>query len=173
MKYLKAALFVILLAPVVAQAKLFDISSYENTNNLIWDKSFQKHISAFFGKKTAVYLYYGLVSEQVSDGLGGPPDNIVQIAPNTYLATACRQHYCPEKSAYITDGKHEMFALIAFQEGTSRKNKASLPNGRLFIFYKDKEPAAELSEPLITWANGIDAKIDVKFIKVNAKIQPL
>ena len=58
-----------------------DITSYESTNELIWDKDFRKALPAFFGMRKASFFWSkGLIWEQAAAGLGGPPDDIEKLS---------------------------------------------------------------------------------------------
>lgn len=97
-----------------AESGTFNISQYNNTNDLIRDKQFQKHIKHFFGSLTGYYFWKGGVAQQVTDGLWGTPDSVVRPDKNIWMASACRPHSCTEKAAYITNGRYELFALIGY-----------------------------------------------------------
>ena len=139
--------------PNILLANAYDVSKFQNTNHLIWDEGFQSHIQSFFSDKAGEYFWDATIAEQVRAGLGGPPDDITQPVENTYLATACRQHSCPEKAAYITNGKQELFAIISFFCPNVNKENSYTAEGCLVIFFKSEESKIALSKHLVDWKN--------------------
>ncbi|USD36084.1 hypothetical protein [Ferrimonas sp. SCSIO 43195] len=132
-------------------ADRFDLSSYHNSNQLVWDNHFRQHTQAFFGDHQQQYFWQAPTQEQFLAGLGGPPEPLVMLDKHTYLATACRAHSCFEKSAYISNATQELYAMLAYQcpdgEGQTDYRQA----GCLLIFYRDQEALAKLKAPLLKW----------------------
>ena len=128
----------------------FDVSELADTNQLVWDKSFKKHTEAFFKNQKGTLLWSnGLLWEQVITAMGGPPDDIVQVMPTVFLATACRQHYCPEKGAYIVSGQLELYGVIGYQKAGEHSD--IFDEGFMTVFYHDDASKSELLKHLVEW----------------------
>lgn len=152
--------------PEKVQAKPYDVSTFQNTNQLIWDEGFRSHIQVFFGDEKGCYFWNAPVAEQVRAGFGGPSDNITQPAKNIYLASACRQHSCPEKAAYITDGTQELFAIISFFCPNAKKQSSYQGDGCLVIFYKNEKSRIQLSKYLVDWKSRHQKLASVELVSV-------
>lgn len=163
--------FLLLWYPRLVTAEAFMISDFKNTNQLIWDQKFRDHITHFFGEKQGYYFWNGLLSEQIIAGLGGPPENIVEIDNNTYLATACRAHSCPEKVAYLVRGDLALFGTIGFmcptQSGTVEYNE----NGCLNIFYHDLIAKKELEQFLTDWTMQYVPQASTYYVNIKTSHQ--
>ena len=128
----------------------FDIKEFPNTNALVWDKSFSRHTKAFFKNQKGTLLWSnGLLWEQVVAAMGGPPDDIIQVMPTVFLATACRQHYCPEKGAYIVSGQLELYGVIGYQK--AEEHSDIFDDGFMTVFYHDDASKSELLKHLVEW----------------------
>lgn len=157
-------IIVLMFIPDELLANPYDVSKFQNTNQLIWDEGFRSHIQQFFGDKKEDYFWNAPIAEQVRAGFGGPSDDIAQPAPNTYLASACRQNSCPEKSAYITNGTQELFAIISFFCTDTNKQLTYKDEGCLVIFFKKEESKVELSKYLIDWKNRHQKLATVEYV---------
>jgi hypothetical protein len=82
---------------------LRQLSACGNTNQLIWDKPFQRQLKLFAGKArtNALGLGYAPLSEDLLDTLGGPPDEPIKLSDGNLLFTACVAHNCTEKGAIV------------------------------------------------------------------------
>ena len=89
---------------------------------------------------------------------------MTQLAKNTYLATACRQHSCPEKAAYITNGTQELFAIISFFCPNINKQLSYKDEGCLVVFYKNEGAKIALSKHLVDWKNKHEKLASVEFV---------
>ncbi|EAQ9805104.1 hypothetical protein EAN25_10070 [Salmonella enterica] len=138
-----------------AESGTFNISQYNNTNDLIRDKQFQKHIKHFFGSLTGYYFWKGGVAQQVTDGLWGTPDSVVRPDKNIWMASACRPHSCTEKAAYITNGRYELFALIGYMCPSENGGIQYKYDGCFSIFYHERNAEKALSPYLIRWKEKI------------------
>src|SRR3954453_18159030 len=79
-----------------------DFTTYKNTNQLVWDKEFKPALASFFGSRKASFFWKNdFVWEQALEALGGPPEDITEISPGLYLASACRAQSCMEKGAVV------------------------------------------------------------------------
>jgi hypothetical protein len=111
-----AALAMTALVPNLAAARNrcgpAHLEECRNTNVLIWNPAFEAEIRKFLGNRRADYLYAGrpLVSKQMIDVLGGPPDGPRRIG-DLWLFTACRAHSCQEKGAAVLEPKGGIIAL--------------------------------------------------------------
>jgi hypothetical protein len=75
--------------------------SYQNTNQLVWNKEFSLRIHQLFGERQESFFYTGPLYEQVLAGLGGPTNDIISIRNTLRFASACRAHSCDEKAAVL------------------------------------------------------------------------
>jgi len=143
-----------LVSTVSAFAQPFDISPFNNANDLIWDDRFSSHIEKFFGDKRDTYFWEnGTIAEQFQVGLGGPPNDVVLVAEKTFIVSACRLHSCDEKSAYIANKKYELFAVLAYLCTDENGKTDRCYAGQLVIFYRNEEAKEALEEYLIDWKN--------------------
>lgn len=148
-------------------AATYDVSPYKSSNALIWDKGFKQHLIEYFGDKREAYFWKGAtIAEQIRAGFGGPPEDIINIAEDTYLASACRQHSCDEKSAYITNGESDLFGMIAYFCSSTNGTVEFCSDGRLIIFYRDEMAKKTLSQFLIQWKNEMAPKAEVTYESV-------
>lgn len=145
----------------------FNISQYRNTNALMRDSQFPKYIKHYFGHLTGYYFWRGAVSEQVAEGLWGPPDDIVRQGKNIWTATACRPHSCMEKAAYITDGHDELFAVIGYMCPAGKGRTDYTDDGCLSIFYRDRRTEKTLAPYLIRWKERIVPGAPVYTVRVH------
>lgn len=141
----------------------FDVSELTDTNQLVWDKSFKKHTEAFFKNQKGTLLWSnGLLWEQVIAAMGGPPDDIVQVMPTAFLATACRQHFCPEKGAYIVSGQHELYGVIGYQKAGGHSSISD--EGFMTVFYQNDASISELLKHLVEWLEREVPKADGEIV---------
>jgi len=149
-------------------ADTFDISKFKTTNELIWDKEFNKYLSVYFGENKEYYFYKNAtVREQIKEGLGGPPEIVKEIEKNIFIASACRFQSCSEKAAIIVDlkNKYTVFGIIGYQCKIEKLFKLC-EKGKLVIFYRNRNSKDALSKYLIIWKNKYapKAKIIYKII---------
>ncbi|HGJ5067314.1 TPA: hypothetical protein ACJGSF_005552 [Salmonella enterica subsp. enterica serovar Muenchen] len=152
-----------------AESGTFNLNGVSSTNELFLDQNnyFEKHINHFFGGLQGFYFWNGSVAKQVIAGLSGPPNDIVQIDKNVHMATACRAHSCTEKGAYITDGRHELFALIGYMCPAENGKVEYKYDGCLSIFYNNRHAEKELSPWLIRWKERIVPGAPVYTVQVH------
>jgi hypothetical protein len=142
-----AAILLILLALAVAttpaQSKdrcaLRRLSACGNTNELVWDKTFQQAVRRFFGPLRATYIdRNGLVANQMFTVLGGPPDPPVRIG-NRFRFTSCQAHNCGEKGAVVLepDGQLLAFAILHSNCAESRGPSVCFVHMTLTVFFRD------------------------------------
>ncbi|SDJ86019.1 hypothetical protein SAMN04488540_11497 [Ferrimonas sediminum] len=135
----------------IALAERFDLSSYHNSNQLVWDNHFRQHTQTFFGNHQQQYFWKAPTHEQFLAGLGGPPHPLKSLDTHTYLASACRAHSCFEKSAYISNASQELYAMLAYQCPGDDGHTDYRQAGCLLIFYRDPDALAQLKAPLLRW----------------------
>lgn len=166
--YKRLSIFIFLLVtPLVSYGSNFSISKMTNTNQLIWNDGFRAHVKDFFGHAKGEYFWKGPLSEQVLSGLGGPPDDIKKIDDNTYLATACRAHSCPEKAAYVVQKDLELFAIISYKCPSEDEYANYNDKGCLIIFFKNDKAKDSLSNYLLSWQKEYNSSMASYFIKLN------
>jgi hypothetical protein len=156
-----AAILLILLALAVvttpAQSKdrcaLRRLLACGNTNELVWDKTFQQAVRRFFGPLRATYIdRNGLVATQMFTVLGGPPDPPVRIG-NRFRFTSCEAHNCGEKGAVILepDGQLLAFAILHSNCAESHGPSDCFAHMTLTVFIRD--PVAQnVIDNLSDWA---------------------
>jgi hypothetical protein len=96
-----------------------DQKKFSTTNDLIWEDKFKQLLKSNISTKL---LYLGMsenmkkisLLKHFQEVLGGPPDEIQYYDNNRYIvATACRQHSCPEKGLlWIDTEKKILVGLI-------------------------------------------------------------
>lgn len=154
-------LFVALICGSFAQwSAAKDITSYESTNELIWDKDFRKALPAFFGTRKASFFWSkGLIWEQAAAGLGGSPDDIEKLSSSLYLASACRLHSCMEKAAAVIKQPSQIVAVGLVEYGRSAYCKS--PHGQRYICTsRDRDSEAE--QAIINWARRAVGDVETK-----------
>ena len=125
-----------------------DFCSLKNTNQLIWEDSFQKSLQAFFGDgRDSFYHPDSSIYEQARYGLGGPPELFTPLEDGLLLASACRAHSCPEKAAVVIrcPSTIESVGIIHFSCGPGRCSKE--PKATLFF----KQGSARAGEAKLRW----------------------
>ena len=112
------------------------------------------------GLRGSYFVQNLLVSEQIVLGMGNPAPN-VRLADGNYLASGCRQHECPEKSAVIVTPSGTMLAaaLIYFPCIEHSKDLADAGSNCaqhriLALFVKQKNNRPALLKELQDWAEG-------------------
>ena len=156
-------LFVALICGSFAQwSAAKDITSYESTNELIWDKDFRKALPAFFGtRKASFFCSKGLIWEQAAAGLGGPDDDIEKLSPSLYLASACRPHSCDEKAAAVIKQPSQIVAVGLVEYGCFRSAYCmSPPRPTLHLYVRDRNSEAE--QAVINWARRAVGDVETK-----------
>ena len=91
-----------------------NLSACKNTNELVWERSFQKEVKEFLSRQHGNYAVRGeTVSDQALDLLGGPPDSPKKLG-NATLFGACMAHNCGEKGAVLLDpiGRIEAIGML-------------------------------------------------------------
>lgn len=130
--------------------------SYQDTNQLVWDKTFTSSVTRLFGKRHASYFWLnGLISEQVLAGLGGRPDAIRPVGKSAlFIASACRQHSCEEKVAVVLqDTAHLVaFGLIHYSCVEDFANVDCANRPMLSILSKGRPVDPKVREALVEWS---------------------
>ncbi len=164
---IRIVLFIFFLVSFQVSAKTFDISGFANANQLIWDSSFKLYIDEYFGKHKKSYFWSNsLTSEQVKSGFGGPSDAVKVMDSSTYFVSACRQHSCPEKSAYVTDGEFDLFRRYFISLRTRHGAAEYCPEGQLVVFYKSNLDTEYLSPHVIKWKDYYAPKANIIYEKI-------
>ncbi len=155
---IKSLLVMLLLATQVAGAAAKDLTAYRNTNELVWDQGFRASVARFFGKQRGSYFWRdGWMSDQVLEGLGGPPEDIKRIEGlSLFMASACRHHSCPEKAAVVLrDSTHPVaFGVVHYAcfHGHAEATCSEQPS--LLILSKGSAVKPEVKEAIVDWAVG-------------------
>ena len=90
---------------------LSHLSACTNTNQLMWDKFFQKEIKTFLFRQHGDYAVIGeTVPNQALYVLGGPPDSPKMLG-KLMLFGACMAHNCGEKGAALLDQVGQIEAI--------------------------------------------------------------
>jgi hypothetical protein len=159
------AVLLFLAAPVSADGahcSLKNLGACENTNELIWNKGFERALAAFIGNRETEYLYEGgRLTDEVTEVLGGPPDEPIDF-DGRYLFTACRAHSCTEKGAAVLrkDGQIDAVAVVWYPcAGKNRIDQKCGYSATLSIFMRDPTDAI-LIERLKAWINAEFAKYE-------------
>ncbi len=159
-------LFLLLVLACVTELTIAkDPATYRNTNELVWDKTFTLSVNRFFGPLRVSYFWAnGLVSSQVSAGLGGPPDNVQKIEGTPlFLASACRPHSCDEKAAVVfrDAGSLIAFGLVHYPclEESTKVDCSKHPI--LSILSKGKQAVSMVIAAIVDWAEGRVGKLNV------------
>ncbi|WP_260260191.1 hypothetical protein [Vibrio intestinalis] len=165
---MRILLFIIVIFSLPISAKTFEIREFKNANQLIWDDNFKSHIDEYFGSKSKEYFWSNAkISEQVKAGFGGAPDLVKALGANTYIVSACRHHSCIEKSAYVTNGDLELFAIISYLCESHSGEIEICSDGQLVVFYKNIAAKDLLSNHLINWKDYHVPKAKVVYEKVD------
>ncbi len=134
-----AGLIIALLLLMALPCKAEDFCKFKNTNQLVWSKSFQASLKAFHGSgRDSFYYPNGSIYQQVIAGLGGPPNDIIQIGNGLVLASACRAHSCQEKAAVVIrcPNKIESVGIIHF---SCSANSSCTQEATATFFFRGKE----------------------------------
>jgi hypothetical protein len=79
-----------------------DFCANTNMNQVVWEPGFDQAVQAYFGEERADFFWPdGLVSEQMIEGLGGPPEPFQRLPEGLAFGSACRAHSCPERAAVV------------------------------------------------------------------------
>lgn len=147
----------IFLATAVSAAAAKDLALYRNTNELVWDKAFTTSVKSFFGKSKGSYFWRnGLLSDQVIAGLGGPPQEILQLqGTSLFLASACRHHSCTEKASAVLSAYDSpvAFGVVHYACFAQPPNGSCSDRPHLQIFSRDAV-SRPVREAIISWAEG-------------------
>lgn len=153
---MKSLLLFLALACYAICAPAKDLASYRNTNELVWDKAFNSSVAQFFGKLRASYFWRdGLVSQQISAGLGGSPDDMRRIdGTPLFLASACRHQSCPEKAAVVLGdpGRPIVFGLVHYSCFDRPAKAGCSEKPALLIFSKGSRVDPKVREAIVDWA---------------------
>lgn len=153
---MKSLLVMMVLATQVACAAAKDLAAYRNTNELVWDEGFRASVAQFFGKQRASYFWRdGLLSDQVLEGLGGPPDEVERIeGMPLFMASACRHHSCPEKVAVVLrDSSHPIaFGVVHYACFHQHANATCSERPTLLILSKGSVVEPKVKEAIVHWA---------------------
>lgn len=143
-------------APALAQ----DFCRGRDTNQLVWNKDFQRAITSYFGDRKA-YLFWqnATIAQQVLAGLGGSPDPLQKIDANTVLASACRHHSCMEKAAVVIACPSTIMSVgvIHYACESGRLGCAEKP---ILTIYSDEEAEGDRASlpshrTLVKWARDV------------------
>lgn len=155
---MRPLLVMLVLATQVACAAAKDLAAYRNTNELVWDDGFRASVAQFFGKQRASYFWRdGLVSDQVLEGLGGPPEDIERIdGMPLFMASACRHHSCPEKVAVVLrDSSHPVaFGVVHYACFQHHANATCSERPTLLILSRNSVVEPKVKEAIVHWAVG-------------------
>lgn len=164
---MRILLFIFLMISLPVSANTFEISRFKDANQLIWDDSFKLHIDEYFGSNQKQYFWSNAtISEQVKAGFGGVPDQVKALGDKIYIVSACRHHSCDEKSAYVTNGDLELFAVISYLCESDKGDTEFCADGQLVIFYKNVFAKDLLSSHFINWKEHHAPKANVVYEKV-------
>ncbi|HVM23072.1 MAG TPA: hypothetical protein VM308_07220 [Sphingomicrobium sp.] len=123
-----------------AQCSIKRLDACETTNQLVWDKGFERALRAFLGSRRTGYLYRGgRLADEAIAVLGGPPNERVEI-DGRYLFTACRAQSCTEKGAAVLSSTGEIDAVGILWYPCADPNRVSddCPyRARLTLFMRD------------------------------------
>jgi hypothetical protein len=153
------------LACTAASANAKDPAPYRNTNELVWDKTFTASVTKFFGPLRGSYFWAnGLVADQVSAGLGGPPDPIQTIkGTDLLLASACRPNSCSEKAAVVFQGAGDLkaFGVIHYPCFEKSAKAECTEHPTLSIFSKRLPVTHTTRAAIVDWAETQVGKLEV------------
>jgi hypothetical protein len=126
-----------------AHCSLHQLSACATTNQLVWDKTFQRQLKLFAGKARTNALggISGPLSEDLLETLGGPPDEPVTLADGNLLFTACVAHNCTEKGAIVLTptGSIVVAAMLTnhfVHEGNAKWTRSDDEYSRLDFFVR-------------------------------------
>ncbi|WP_026960200.1 hypothetical protein [Aliagarivorans taiwanensis] len=124
----------------------FDPSRFVNSNQLANDGDFRDHLERFFGPhKDTLFWEKATLAEQIRAGLA-KPEPLKELELGGYITSGCRQHSCPEKALYASDGDMlELFAALHYQCD-------ECPDaGQLRIYYRDETALEHFGPVLSRW----------------------
>lgn len=105
------------------------------------------------------------IADQLSDILGGPPDEPIRLSKDVYFFSACRLHSCDEKGAVIVDVERRGLLVGTWRHFHCRRDGAQFTCDRtatLSTFYfagwkQVVEPTekARYADQLQAWATAL------------------
>jgi hypothetical protein len=131
------------------------LSACRDTNELIWDKTFEGEVQRFLGRRRASYLGRpGGLADQMIEVLGGPPDDPTKIG-SRFRFTACRAHSCDEKGAAVLEPDGRLVALAILHSACGAPHAANdcFAHETLDIFARSPV-GADVVDNLSSWARS-------------------
>lgn len=117
------------------------IKSCENTNSLVWAKSFQSALERFAGTKKVRWLGAKMtLADVVSEVLGGGADDRIEVAPGLYRFNAFRPDSATERGAVFIDASGVIKAAGVLHFNCEKSCSKSY---HLAIILKEKDAALE------------------------------
>ena len=142
------------------KCSLRHLSACENTNQLVWDKAFERQVRVYAGKARTNAFGTGPLSEALLTTLGGPPDGPMTLADGNLLFTACVAHACTEKGAIVLTPSGSVVAAAMLtnhfvHEGNLKWTKKDDAYSRLDFFVKVPVTGAPpWHKAIIDWAES-------------------
>jgi len=127
-----------------------DYKNCQNTNQLVWDTSFEAFVKRYFESKKGTYNEEnGLISEQLLTAMGGPPEDIIRLKDSVIMAQACQAHQASVVAAVWLCPKKEkaLFALVHYYDDKGVYHS----DPRCTIFYKDSQMKDVYEQKIVTW----------------------
>ena len=130
-----------------------NLSTCKDTNELVWDGSFQKEVKEFLFRQHGNYAVRGeTVSDQVLDLLGGPPDRPKKLGSAT-LFGACMVHNCGEKGAALLDPEGHIEAIGMLDACNARKPLPDcFAHDTLTVFIREEDQRTATIAAMSDWA---------------------
>jgi hypothetical protein len=125
-----------------------------NTNELVWNKSFQKEVRAFLFAQHGDYAVRGeTVSNQALDVLGGPPDSRKTL-DDLVLFGACMFRNCGEKGAALLDlnGRVEAIGMLDACNSTHKPLPNCFLHMTLTTFVREDDHRKAAIAAMSDWA---------------------
>ena len=132
-----------------------NLSACKNTNELVWDKSFQKEVKEFLSRQQGNYAVRGeTVSDQALELLGGPPDDPKKLG-NATLFGACMVHNCFEKGAALLDPEGHIKAIGMLDACNYQKPLPDCSaNDTLTVFVREEGHRTAIIAAMSDWAKS-------------------
>ena len=148
-------------APLAVHCDVAHLAACRDTNVLTRSSGTTSAMTKFLGKHAADrvgYLYAGRLIDQISEALGGPPDERRDLPGGGYLFTACRPHSCLEKGAVAFDASGHMTALAIVSFHCGGRHQPCSSGATLDLFVRDDDGSTRAAEAAITtWATAATA----------------
>lgn len=144
-----------------------DPTSCPNTGFLHWSRGFSAAVKRFAGDNRVSYFQRELpLSAQALDGLGGPPQDRVDLPARRYLFSACPAHDCAGNATAIILDAHGRILALGFSSFC--ETECDFANRRLDFYLHEPERDESLITALKAWGTGawikelhMDPSIDV------------